>query len=360
MDNSRFFPFLRFCLHDEPCAVSIWDDMDWEGLHEFALQQALLGVVFDGVRKAGEYGARPPQGLLMRWYAESEQIRRRNVLVDEVCVEVSRRFAADGFRSCILKGQGNAAMYPNPRSRVSGDVDIWIEGGRRRVLDYVRLTSPGAPFQYHHVDYPPVRGVGVEVHFMPSFFCNPFQNRRMQSFFNKFADEQFSHLQPLPDGTGDVAVPTDAFNRIFQLTHIMRHLFDEGIGLRQLLDYYYLLRRGCTAAEKEETAKWIDYIGMTRFAGGLMYVLQQAFALEDEYLLVAPNERLGRAILGEVLHGGNFGHHEDRFSSSSDTSLGYTVAVMRRLSYLFRYFPLDCLFRPLFLLWHPLWRRLYK
>ena len=36
-------------------------------------------------------------------------------------------------------------------------------------------------------------------------------------------------------------IPTVEFNIIFQLTHIYSHLMNEGIGLRQLVDYYYVL-----------------------------------------------------------------------------------------------------------------------
>ena len=36
-------------------------------------------------------------------------------------------------------------------------------------------------------------------------------------------------------------IPTVEFNIIFQLTPIYSHLMNEGIGLRQLVDYYYVL-----------------------------------------------------------------------------------------------------------------------
>ena len=361
MNNaSQYLAFLRFCLHDEPCPAGAWDGMDWTGLHGFAQKQSLLGVVFRGVCRAGEAGARPPRELMMQWLAESEQIRRRNMLLNEVAVELSHRFAHDGFRSCILKGQGNALMYPDPYSRTPGDIDIWLEGGRRKVLDYVRKSDPKANLQYHHVDYPPVRGVGVEVHFMPSFFSNPFQNRRMQDYFRQFADGQFRHTVTLPDTEGTVCVPTDSFNLVFQMTHIMRHLFDEGIGLRQLMDYYYLLKKGHTPQVREEAAKRIGHVGMTRFARGLMYVLQSVFALEDECLLTPPDGQLGKVILGEVLRGGNFGRHDDRLSPDSESGIGFTMSVMRRLPGLFRYFPMECLFRPLFLAWYPIWKLRYR
>ena len=53
-------------------------------------------------------------------------------------------------------------------------------------------------------------------------------------------EEQFSHRVMLGE-QGEIAIPTVEFNLIFQLTHIFSHLMNEGIGLRQLVDYYYVL-----------------------------------------------------------------------------------------------------------------------
>lgn len=356
--TNNFLAFLRYTVAGDACPDDAWEGMDWEGLHAFAVKQALVGVLFRGLERLGS-GAGVPRELVLRWYAESNQIRQRNALLDGVAAEVSRRFAADGFRSCVLKGQGNALMYPDPSARTPGDVDIWLEGSRREILAYVRRTWPEAPFQYHHVDYPPVRGVGIEVHFIPSFFSNPLQNRRMQAFFRAHADEQFTHRRELPGG-GVVAVPTDAFNRVYQLTHILRHLFDEGVGLRQLLDYYYLLRRGMTEEERRRTSGELRRLGMERFAGALMYVLRQLFALDDGLMVAEPDERLGRVVLGEVLHTGNFGQHEDRFATHGGTGGGFALTVMRRLPYLVRHFPAETLWRPLFLALYPIWKLRYR
>ena len=50
----------------------------------------------------------------------------------DAAIHVSEWFRKKGFRTCILKGQGNAMMYPNPCSRTPGDFDIWVEGGDKR------------------------------------------------------------------------------------------------------------------------------------------------------------------------------------------------------------------------------------
>ena len=52
---------------------------------------------------------------------------------------------------------------------------------------------------------------------------------------------QCSNIVSLPDDAGDIAIPTTAFNVIYQLCHLYHHFFDEGIGMRQMIDYYYVV-----------------------------------------------------------------------------------------------------------------------
>lgn len=96
------------------------------------------------------------------------------------------------------------------------------------------------------------------------------------------------------------------------LQHIMRHLFSEGIGLRQLTDYALVLRKGMIPAEKEEALQTLRRLNMEGFTEAVMYVLQTVFALEPEYLLCAPDERKGKLLLEEILEGGNFGFYDRR------------------------------------------------
>ena len=83
--------------------------------------------------------------------------------------------------------------------------------------------------------------LNVEVYFFPCSMNNPIYHARLQKWFRRNADLQCSHIVGLPDGAGDIAIPTTAFNVIYQLTHLYHHFFDEGIGMRQIIDYYYVV-----------------------------------------------------------------------------------------------------------------------
>ena len=244
---SELFDFLKYCLGAKIDENKVIAGIDWQMLYSFASKQALLGLCFDGVERLGkEYPEElklNPIGreLLMTWMGKAQQIRRQNVKVNGVAAKLYSKFREDGLRCCILKGQGNALMYPNPYSRTSGDIDVWVNASREQITEYaMKHFEIGDDIRYHHLETS-LDGVPVELHFFPCTMNNPIYNARLQKWFKRNADLQCSNVVSLPDGIGEIAIPTTAFNVVYQLTHLYHHFFDEGIGMRQIIDYYYVV-----------------------------------------------------------------------------------------------------------------------
>ena len=248
-----FFEFLRFCIGTVQEVPSSLKGADWRVLHAMARKQCLVGVLFDGIKRLpADVGI--DKGLLFQWMAQNQTLRKANARLDKAAVEVAEWFGRKGFRTCVLKGQGNALLYPPGMERTPGDIDLWVDGGDRKVVSFVRSLSPDEKVCYHHIGFPEYNGVEVEVHFRPSFLFCFRHNRRLQGYYERVMDEQFAHRVKLGE-QGEVAVPKAEFNLIFQLTHIFTHLMNEGIGLRQLLDYFFLLKN-------------TDFIGNTNGVSG--------------------------------------------------------------------------------------------
>ena len=234
-----FFDFLRFCIGSAKEIPGSLKEVDWKELYAIAQKQALLGVLFYGIRRLPKELA-PEQKLLMQWMVMAEQIRKQNIRLFQDSVKVCQNFENKGFANCILKGQGNALLYPDPYMRTPGDIDIYLSGGRRKIMKYVDQVCPNQVMRYHHVDFP-VMKTAIEVHFTPSYMFFPVHNRRMQKWFKEVMGEQCNHRVSLPDGYGEIHVPQVSFNVIYILSHLYRHIFTEGVGLRQLLDYYFVI-----------------------------------------------------------------------------------------------------------------------
>lgn len=160
-------------------------------------------------------------------------------------------------------------------------------------MAYVRHYFLKASARYHHVDFPIIKGIDIEVHFTPTWMSAYPDNRFLQKWFAEEQEAQFANTVTLPENTGTIPVPTPAFNRIFLLIHIYRHFFDEGIGLRQLLDYAMLLNQGTTEKEKAESVRILKRMHLLRFTSALMHILQNVFGIEGKHLLTAPSEKRG-------------------------------------------------------------------
>ena len=362
--SSAIFLFLRYCLEDKVDLSMVVSNMDWRQLYSFATKQTIIGICFDGIKRLSEEYPEElkknpiERDLLMTWMGVSQQIRRQNMKVNVVASKLYSMLREDGLRCCILKGQGNALMYPNAYSRNPGDIDVWVNASREQITEYAKKHFElGDDIRYQHIETS-VDGVPVELHFFPCTMNNPIYNARLQKWFKRNVDLQCSNVVSLPDGIGEIAIPTTAFNVIYQLTHLYHHFFDEGIGMRQIIDYYYvvsMLNVNC------EMLTWLPkelkYLGLWKFAGAVMYVLHEALGLSGEKMIAPMDEKRGKLLLAEILNGGNFGKHFTKYGHFTQQGMAkkYFLKIWRNMHFV-RFYPAEALSEPIFRTWHFFWR----
>ena len=357
------FEFLRYCLGNEVDMSGVVAGMNWQRLYGFASKQALLGVCFDGIERLGkEYPEELKQNpidrnLLMTWMGAAQQIRRQNMKVNGVAGKLYSMLRKDGLRCCILKGQGNALMYPNPYSRTPGDIDVWVNVNREQITEYAkRHFEIGDDIRFHHLETT-MDGVPVELHFFPGIMNNPVYNARLQKWFKRNADLQCSNVVSLPDCIGEIAIPTAAFNVVYQLTHLYHHFFDEGIGMRQIVDYYFVVISDELLVIRDTLQRELKYLGLWKFAGAVMYVLHEVFGLPEEKMICPMDEKRGKLLLAEIMNGGNFGRHFTKYGHFTQQGMAkkYFLKIWRNIHFV-RYYPAEALSEPLFRTWHFFWR----
>ncbi len=297
---------------------------EWQVLFEFCKRQSLLGIGFAAVEKLHKVGVECPSAIRMKWYGYALQIERMNEKLNMQCGEITKRYEHDGLRCCILKGQGNLLNYPESlrMRRTPGDIDLWCitppsglfmpnaslrdytnHHGINAVIEYVRMqfrlqsidANPKAC--YHHIEAPSMDGTEVEVHYRPAFLRSPLRNWRMQRWFEHHADECMKNKTHL-----GFSMMTSSVNVVYQMCHLYTHIFEGGIGLRQLMDYYFALRvwhndvmerkdlqsqgmwsegLGTPVMSKDEVMAVLRSFGMKKFASAVMYVLHKVFENEE-------------------------------------------------------------------------------
>lgn len=357
------FDFLKYCLDRKDKMSNVVADIDWQQLYSFASKQAILGLCFDGIERLGkEYPEEFKQNpigreLLMTWMGAAQQIRSQNMKVNAVAGKLFSMLREDGLRCCILKGQGNALMYPNPYSRTPGDIDVWVNASREYLTEYAKCHFKlEDDIRFHHLETT-MDGVPVELHFFPCSMNNPFYHARLQKWFKRNADLQCSNVVSLPDGIGEIAIPTTAFNIIYQLTHLYHHFFDEGIGMRQIIDYYYVVNNDELLAIKDTLQKELKHLGLWKFARAVMYVLHETLGLSEEKMIAPMDEKRGKLLLAEILNGGNFGRHFTKYGHFTKQGMAkkYFLKIWRNMHFV-RYYPAEALSEPIFRTWHFFWR----
>ena len=438
---------------------------EWQVLFEFCKRQSLLGVGFAAVEKLHEVGVECPADIRLKWYGYALKIERMNEKLNMQCGEITKRYEHDGLRCCILKGQGNLLNYPESlrMRRTPGDIDLWCitppsglsmpnaslrdytnYHGINAVMEYVRMqyrlqgidANPKAC--YHHIDAPDMDGVKVEVHYRPAFLRSPLRNWRMQRWFEHHADECMKNKTHL-----GFSMMTSSVNVVYHMCHLYTHIFEGGIGLRQLMDYYFALRvwhndvmeckdlqsqgmwsegLGTPVMSKEEVMEVIRSFGMGKFAGAVMFVINEVFGGGNEnekgqrrtrretdgcpqadfvgesessefkqnlngcpqadggggrklkrinrelkennfapWMICEPNEKEGKKLLDEIMKGGNFGQYDTRDAAlKKGGMMMHGVWKLKRVMRLVRSYPEEALWEPVFRVWHLGWRTIHN
>lgn len=351
-----FFELIQITLGNREHFTKVPNPKEWGGLYKLACRQSLESVLLDGVNKAknSEPDLGISQSLVLEWIGVGLQTEARNKVQNERSKELCQLFREGGYRCTILKGQGTALYYDHPEHRQCGDIDVWVEGDRDEILNFIRQKG----YEIGHVDIKHsdveiFEDVPVEAHFLPSWMYCPSTNKRLLRFFESKAESQFAYQDT---ETGFTRTTID-FDLVYSMVHIYRHIFSEGIGFRQLVDYYYILQRS-TEEQRNGAFETLCSFRMKLFVGGIMWILCECFGMKKGLALCALNERHGKFLLSEIMTAGNFGHYDDRTKQvSKDKKFERGVVQLGRNLRFVSYYPSEVLWSPFWKLWHWCWRK---
>ena len=368
----------------------------WSELFALSKKHALVAIAFHGVsllkgRSTGDDDFGSSLGIdemtYLKWLGLTAKTAQRNKEMNAECVMLTELLKHDGFHCCILKGQSNLVYYPEElrECRTSGDIDVLFRSMEEPdVLDLpirycqerARMLDEKAPHvAYHHADLAWEGTTGAEGHYRASFLCSPLRNLCLQRWLE----------DNMPFGVCDakvndcvLPVPPVSYNAIYQLLHIYKHLFEEGIGLRQLLDYYFVLRTlhieqrsfsdrtesmaqwaegmGVAVKSNKEIMHTLSRFGMKKFASAVMYVLQTVFAMPDEYLICQPDEKEGKFLLDEIMQAGNFGKYDERINHNGG-QFSHAIEKTKHNLRLLTHYTEEVICEPFFRIYHWIWRR---
>lgn len=362
--NTLFFSLIRLSIGAGDKLSRQPSEEEWDELYKMAVKQSLVGICFVGVKKyigtSAQSGDIPvvPKKVYLQWLGVAAQIQQRNELMNQRCVELQSKLGLYGINSSILKGQTVAVYYEELKGyRQPGDIDVYVDCGRAKAIEYAHsIKQEYVDWDYKHLHLKIFKDTEVEMHYRPEVLLNLAKNKRLQRYFRSEENQKqiFQH-------EGRLVAPSAEFNLFYILLHIYRHFLYEGVGLRQLMDYYFLLRAVYEQECKSKGLQTIEMFGMERFAKGVMWIMQGVFGLDEQYLLCEPNEKEGRYILAQVMVGGNFGHHDERLKTCKKQGKNGAVRkILRHNLHLLTHYPSEVIWAPVWIVYHWCWKRIVR
>lgn len=358
-----FFELIRVSIGTQDMLSRDPSAEEWQSLYDMAKKQSLVGICFAGVQSLtinhpsliinlSEY-------IYLKWMGMAAKIQQRNEVVNRQCVELQERLGADGFRSCILKGQGVAQLYGKRLSslRQSGDIDVFVVGGIKKAFEYCKQKYGKFEWDYINAHIPVFPDTEVELHWRVHSHPNIFKNKCLQKWFAEHEEDAIGGRAVLSNGES-IVVPASEFNLFFILLHAYHHMFESGLGLRQITDFYFVLRTAENSIEcKERVIALYKQFGMTKFASAIMWIMKCVFGIECKLLFCEPDEKEGRFILNEVMQNGNFGHHDERKHKIKNKMVAPFATRIQHNWHLATHYPSEFFWSPVWLIWHYVWKR---
>lgn len=348
-----FFELLQVALGTRDQLSRVPSAQEWTLMLHEAERQCVAGFFLEGIERLPDE-QQPPLALKLQWIGLVQMGEENYRLQCERLRVLSQRLRMAGFKNCVLKGVGLAQLYSNPAHRQCGDIDVWVDGGMKEVMAWLQSQYEVGKAVWHHVDVKIFDDLPTEIHLHPAWLYYPVKNRRLQHWFERNKDAQMVEDRKL-----DFAYPTVRFNAIFSLVHTFHHLMEEGVGLRYVVDYYYILQKmRVDSLECRDSGKLRNEIvdlsrrfGLYKFLSAMMWVLQAVCGMPKEDLLCKPNEKEGRFLLNEIMAGGNFG------KTRQDGKQRKTFA---RWHMMLKHYPTEALWMLPWKVWHWGWMRLHR
>ena len=371
-----FFELLQIALGNRERLSVVPSAEEWTEIYAESERQAITGILLHGIEKLPAE-QRPAKVFLLQWIGVGEIIKQQNSLLNGRCKELTSNLSAAGLHPTILKGQGIAQCYPEAlqRLRQPGDIDVYVDCGLRKALEFAEsLGQKNVEWDYKHLHLKLWDDTEVEMHYHVEVLLNLWKSTKLQKWFKEHETELFAHANDnlnanlkantnRTNGTNGFVTPTVEFNVFYILLHIYRHFLYEGVGFRQVIDYYFVLKKFNLDLDldvdlnvnESYAYKAVDEFGMVRFARGLMWVMHEVLGMPREWMLWEPDEKEGRYILKQVMMGGNFGHHDERLKHSGG-KLGAVKAILTHNMHLLTHYPSDVIWALVWIVWHKVWK----
>lgn len=310
--QNLLFLLLRATLFEEKIDASNFVEADWKQILNLSDLQTVSSLVLDGISMLPHSVLQITFDKKMMLFAKMQRMEQINTLHRSIIVKIDKALKAEGIQAVFMKGQTVALRYPNPLHRTPGDIDFVVApeyfDRTMAVMEKIGKVDHGLVHEHHGMAW--VDGVVVEPHYKVHNYQRPSTDQSMK--------EMFSSIFPTELSSADIdgyAVPIfpPTFESVFLISHMVNHVYEEGLGLRQVIDYAMFLHSCADKIDWMQHHGWLYRMRMERAwrIFTCICVDYLGLSLPSQVAHFSYNDRKWAAALVEdIMRVGNFGRGE--------------------------------------------------
>lgn len=306
--QEQLLSLLRAALLGKKPDDSLFKNVSWKNVIHLAEVETVKALLLDGISLLPKE-LMPDEYTIMDLAGRQNKIVQHNQIHRETIVQIDQALKVNNIAAVFMKGQITALRYPHPLHRQPGDIDFVVgkEDFQKTLdtLDTIGKVDRKLVHEHHGMAW--VNGVTVEPHYKVHNYQRPSTDKAMQEIFSEVFPDRLIKVD-LDGYKVNVFPPT--FESVFLISHMVNHVYEEGLGLRQVIDYAMFLNK---CADKIDWLQHDEYLYRMR--------MQRAFRIFAcicvEYLgLPLPshvqpfsfNEKeWAKKMMADIMTVGNFG-----------------------------------------------------
>lgn len=349
-DNSInvFFALLKAGLWGESVRLLPFGNIDYNALFELSKEQCVVGLITDGLGRVEDFKVQKKDALPFMQKVVS--VEKRNARMDEFIASIVKKMKEDGIRSYVVKGQGIAQCYERPQWRMSGDIDfLFDEKNFSLAVDFFKKLSPQMSGDHHsrHIGLK-LEDIDIELHRNQSTGLSFAVDKKLLKIQQQMFDNKDARIWN--NNGEEILLPNVDTDVVIVFTHILKHFYKGGIGVRQLCDFCRLLwvyRDSIDCSLLESRLRSMKLL--SEWKAFIAFVVEYLGLPKEAAPLYSPSAKWSRKasmIWSFILEVGNFGHNRDMSYHSYPFLIRKFVSFKRRVFDAFRHariFPLDSL-----------------
>lgn len=347
---NAFFTLIRAGLWEQSSTnlnVNLDGKVNWEKVYQLAREQSVVGLVLAGLECSN---IKPSQTLLLQWIGEVQLIEQNNKAMNEFIAVLIEKMQASGIYALLVKGQGIARCYERPLWRSSGDIDLLLNDDNFRKAQILLLSESSEHSEElteeKHQEFSIGRWI-VEIHGnMPTYF-----SAKTDTLLEEIHEKEYKEGEKRiwRHGSVDINLLSIDADILFVFTHILKHFFRGGIGLRQICDWCRLLWTYRDQIDMQLLENRLKGMGLMTEWKAFAALAVNELGYSAEYMpLYSSSQKWVRKSLkikDYILKVGNFGHNRDTtYYKKFPYLVTKVISFYWRLRDNFRYFvifPID-------------------